>query len=58
LDGLVDPVQQARELLSSSAAAVASAGSAGGGGAVSAGLVDQVFAIVQLALDDRCEEKP
>lgn len=46
--------QQARELVSRSAASLAAHQQAGGtGGVLSAELVDQVFALVQLALDDR-----
>ncbi|CAM9884361.1 unnamed protein product [Pylaiella littoralis] len=56
LDGLDAAVQQARELVSRSAASVAQAG--GRGGAVSTELVDQVFALVQLALDDRHPPPP
>lgn len=53
----LDPAQQARDLVSRSAASLARAGGARGGvsplvvGVVD---VDQVFALVQLALDERC----
>eukprot|EP00752_Nemacystus_decipiens_P009138 g8162.t1 len=50
VDGLA-PARQARELVSRFAASLACAG--GPRGLVSPGLVDQVFALVQLALDDR-----
>lgn len=48
----LDPAKLARDLVSRSAASVASAGGKGGG--VSVATVDEVFALVQLGLDDRC----
>ncbi|CAM9644484.1 unnamed protein product, partial [Ectocarpus sp. 12 AP-2014] len=50
LQGL-DPAKLAGDLVSRSAAFVASAGGKGGG--VSVATVDEVFALVQLGLDDR-----
>ncbi|CAB1100640.1 unnamed protein product [Ectocarpus sp. CCAP 1310/34] len=47
----LDPAKLARDLVSRSAASVASAGVKGGG--ISVATVDEVFALIQLGLDDR-----
>ncbi|CAM9669000.1 unnamed protein product, partial [Scytosiphon promiscuus] len=59
-DGLVcpplagqDPARHARELVARAASSVARAGGKGKGGVVSVGVVDHVFVLVRLALEDR-----